>query len=51
MRKQRGDEDTTYNNVNDGSDGSHLSGPGVIGGSEILSVILVCGDQGQPGVL
>lgn len=32
-------------------DGSYLGGPGVVGSSEVLSVVLVRGDEGQPGVL
>lgn len=41
----------TYDHLNDGADGSHLGGPGVICSCEVLSVVLVCGDERQPGVL
>lgn len=41
----------TYNHVNDGADGSHLGGSGVICGCEVLPVVVVCGDERQPGVL
>lgn len=32
-------------------DGSDLGGPGVVRGGEVLSVVLVGGDERQPGVL
>lgn len=41
----------TYDNVDDGMDGSHLGGPGVVCSREVLSVVMISGDQGQPGVL
>lgn len=41
----------TYNHFNDGADGSHLGGPGVICSCEVLSIVVVGGDERQPGVL
>lgn len=41
----------TYDHVNDGVDGSHLGGLGVVCSGEVLSVVLVRGDERQPGVL
>lgn len=41
----------TYDHFNDGFNGSHLGGPGVVCGREVLSVMLVCGDERQPSVL
>lgn len=40
-----------YDHVDDGVDGSHLGGPGVVCSREVLSVALVRGDEWQPGVL
>lgn len=41
----------THNHVNDGLYGAHLFGAGVICSCEVLSVILVCGDDRQSGLL
>lgn len=41
----------THDHVNDAPYGAHLRGAGVICSCEVLSVILVCGDDGQSGVL
>lgn len=41
----------THDHVNDGLYGAHLFGAGVICSCEVLSVILVCGDDRQSGLL
>lgn len=47
----REEKKNPYNDVNDGSNGFDLGGSGVICSREVLPVVVVCGDDRQPGVL
>lgn len=51
FRGHRASVEDTYDHVDNGMDGSDLGGPGVVCSGEVLSVVLVRGDQRQPGVL
>lgn len=43
--------DDTYHHIDNGSNGSQLGGPGVVRCGKVLPVVLVCGNEWQPGVL
>lgn len=51
QKKSVSSGEETYDHLNDGADGSHLGGPGVICSCEVLPIVVVCGDERQPGVL
>lgn len=48
---ERRGEEGTYNHVDDGANGAHLGGSGVVSGGEVLSVVLVGCNDGESGVL